>query len=196
MTLRPCSECGHNVSSTAKKCPSCGADTPLKRSTDAAGCIGLIVLIAVAWPILSLVSSCNSAFSSGSSKPAASPIATKPHSNRRVVEAKESVMMRRWRHTMNADLGGRLFVGSSVSDCSGDGTYCGTANFTLNGDEWDSLSPQSQNILFRKAILAYASAFKFAHRHLGDKSAGIWVNFRDLSGTTIKSCGLLGCSSD
>ncbi|NNM92083.1 MAG: hypothetical protein HKL92_01940 [Candidatus Eremiobacteraeota bacterium] len=105
-------------------------------------------------------------------------------------------MMRRWRHAMNADIGGKLFVGSSVSDCSSGGTYCGTANVTLNGDAWDTLSPQSQNILFRKAVLAFESAFKVSHPRLGDNNAGIWVNFRDLSGTKVKSCGFLGCTND
>ena len=29
MTLFPCKDCGHNVSLSAKVCPSCGAESPL-----------------------------------------------------------------------------------------------------------------------------------------------------------------------
>lgn len=190
MTLKPCSECGHNVSSTAKKCPSCGADTPLTQTSNAIGCVvGLFALIAIGWPLVSLISSCDSITSSSSSMTHATPARL----DKRAVEAKEEVAMRRWRLAMNADLDEHLFVESSVSDCSGGETYCGTANVILNGDAWDALSPQSQNILFRKAVRGFESAFTVTHPRIGGKTVGIWVNFRDLSGATIKSCGFFGC---
>jgi len=46
MALRKCKECGGNVSSKAKACPSCGA--PLKQSTSAAtGCLAIVAVVTV-----------------------------------------------------------------------------------------------------------------------------------------------------
>ncbi len=45
MALRKCKECGNNVSSKAKSCPSCGA--PTKKATSAAvGCVAIILALA------------------------------------------------------------------------------------------------------------------------------------------------------
>ena len=45
MALKPCKECGNEVSTKAQKCPSCGA--PIKKKINL-GCIGSIIIIIVA----------------------------------------------------------------------------------------------------------------------------------------------------
>ncbi|MHB8140547.1 MAG: hypothetical protein ACYDHD_04710 [Vulcanimicrobiaceae bacterium] len=127
------------------------------------------------------------------SAPATPTIATPSHSNRQAIEAKEDVkedvMMRRWRHAMNADLGYDLFVANSVTG----GVDTPTANITLNTDTgWDSLSTQDQNMLFQKAVIAFKTAY-LIQRPNSRSIAALYVNFRDLSGTKIKDCGWAGC---
>lgn len=43
MALRPCKECGHQVSSRAKTCPSCGASLPKNVTVTQAGCLIIVV---------------------------------------------------------------------------------------------------------------------------------------------------------
>lgn len=47
MSLRPCKECGHQISSTAKMCPNCGKKTGYFNL----GCAILIIFIVISWMI-------------------------------------------------------------------------------------------------------------------------------------------------
>lgn len=54
MAMLKCTECGGDVSSTAAACPQCGR--PLVRnSTNARGCVGCLLIIAMATALVWLV---------------------------------------------------------------------------------------------------------------------------------------------
>lgn len=45
MAMKPCRECGHEVSTSAKTCPNCGVRHPAGSKGAVLGCLGLLVLI-------------------------------------------------------------------------------------------------------------------------------------------------------
>jgi uncharacterized membrane protein YvbJ len=48
MALIKCKECGHDVSTTAKTCPNCGAPTAKARQTDTSTSVARIILMVLA----------------------------------------------------------------------------------------------------------------------------------------------------
>lgn len=60
MALKPCSECGEQISQKAKACPKCGAPVSQAGKLDtscsgnAAGCLSLIVLLALVWVLIAV----------------------------------------------------------------------------------------------------------------------------------------------
>src|SRR5689334_16362869 len=65
MALKPCRECGREISTEAKSCPHCGKKAPTGAGSSplAVGCLAILVLVAIG----SLVSSNGTTGSSGSS---------------------------------------------------------------------------------------------------------------------------------
>ncbi len=58
MALKPCKECKNEVSTKAKKCPSCGIKNPTTNTgqTAAQGCFGIIILFGlIMWGLLSVI---------------------------------------------------------------------------------------------------------------------------------------------
>lgn len=45
MAMKPCRECGHEVSTSAKTCPNCGVRHPAGSKGAVLGCLGLLVLV-------------------------------------------------------------------------------------------------------------------------------------------------------
>jgi hypothetical protein len=47
MAMKPCKECTHPVSTTARRCPQCGAASPARGALDDLRLIGPFVLLAL-----------------------------------------------------------------------------------------------------------------------------------------------------
>ncbi len=62
MALKPCRECGHKVSTTARRCPRCGEEDPSGHVAITGLFSNVIGLILLLWFVSWTISSCSRMF--------------------------------------------------------------------------------------------------------------------------------------